>query len=327
VSGSGPSRSGAAALAVTLALLAACANPQVQGAIDKTRRTGGALASKGGELAGKTVEKGGELAEKGAEHGKAVAKTTSRELRKGFADLTPQEEYYIGRSVAARILGTHRAVEDPAAAAYLNALGVTLARSSALPETYGGWHFLLLDSDEVNAFAAPGGFVFVTRGLFRSCRNEEQLAAVVAHEIGHVALRHGLASIKSTRLTEAFATISSEAVREFTGADLKRLTAAFAGTVDDIIDQMVAKGYSSTQEGAADREAVLVAYRAGYDPAGMAQFLGILAERAAGAGKKGFFATHPEPGDRLRSVEGFLAGKKLAGATDPARTARFTGTR
>lgn len=318
---SGRSRCGLLVAALLLAAAAGCSTAELKAVVDRTARTGGALA-------GKAAVQGSELAVETAEHGKAVAKTTSKALRKGFADLTPQEEYYIGRAVAARILGLYKPVESQAATRYLNALGLALAQASSGPETYGGWHFVLLDSDEVNAFAAPGGFIFVTRGLYRSCTTEEQLATVVAHEVGHVTLRHGLAAIKTSRLTEAFAIIGTEAVKEFTGANLAKITEAFAGTIDDIIDQMVALGYSRSQEYAADAEGGRIAYRAGYNPAGLTEFLRTLqAAAAAKQERKGFFSTHPPAGDRLGKLESLLAAEKLAGVTDPVRTARFAKTR
>jgi predicted Zn-dependent protease len=316
---SGPIRRRCLAAALLFAAAAGCTTADFKGAVDKTARTGESLA-------GKAAVQGKELGAEAAVDGKAVAKTTSKALRKGFADLTPQEEYYIGRAVAARILGLYRPAENQTATRYLNAIGLTLAQASSGPETYGGWHFVLLDSDEINAFAAPGGFIFVTRGLYQSCKTEEQLATVVAHEVGHVTLRHGLAAIKSSRLTEAFAIIGTSAVKEFTGADLAKVTEAFAGTVDDIIDQMVSLGYSRWQEYAADAEGARVAYRAGYNPAGLTEFLRTL-QAAGKKDKKGFFSSHPPAADRLEKVESLLAAEKLAGVTDPARTSRFTKTR
>jgi len=308
------------AAALMLAVLAGCSAAEFKDIGHKAARTGETIADQ-------AAVQGSALAADTAAHGKAVAKTTTKALRKGFADLTPQEEYYIGRAVAARILGIYRPAEDPEATRYLNAVGLALAQASSGPETFDGWHFMLLDSDEVNAFAAPGGFIFVTRGLYQSCRTEEQLAAVVAHEVGHVTLRHGLAAIKTSRLTEAFAIIGTEAVKEFTGADLARITAAFAGTIDDIIDQMVSLGYSQRQEYAADAESGRIAWRAGYNPAGLAEFLGTLQAKAVKADKKGFFSTHPPAADRLAKVETLLAAEKLVGETDPVRTARFSKIR
>ena len=89
--------------------------------------------------------------------GKAVSKT--------FDDITPEQEYYIGRTVAATCLSRYKAQDDARLNAYLNLLGQTLSRFSSRPETFGGYHFLLLRSNDINAFAAPGGLILVTRGL------------------------------------------------------------------------------------------------------------------------------------------------------------------
>ena len=94
---------------------------------------------------------------------------------------------------------------------------LTLSKTSDLPETFGGYHFLILDSDEINAFAAPGGFIFVTRGLLRCCKHEDAAAAVLAHEIGHVELRHGLQAIKKSRITTALTTLGIAGVKTFGG--------------------------------------------------------------------------------------------------------------
>ncbi|HEY5998420.1 MAG TPA: M48 family metalloprotease [bacterium] len=248
---------------------------------------------------------------------------TGEALRKGFSDLTPQEEYYLGRAVAARILGTYRALDDGERTRYVNTLGQVLARSSSRPETFGGWHFALLDSDEVNAFAAPGGFIFVTRGLYATCANEEQLAAVLAHEVSHVTLRHGLGAIKNERLTEAFTILGTTALKEYSKGDLQKLTTAFEGSINDIANQMLVSGYSQGQEYAADAEAAHVAWRAGYDPAGLTQFLQALREKGKSAAPKGFFSTHPPAAERLTRAEGAIEDDRLSGTTDPARTKRF----
>lgn len=256
------------------------------------------------------------------EHKDAIVKTGAA-LRKGFADLTPQEEHYLGRAVAARILGQYRPLDDESRMRYLNTLGRLLARASDRPETYGGWHFLLLDSDEVNAFAAPGGFIFVTRGLFGTCATEEQLAAVLAHEIAHVALRHGLGAIKNERLTEAFTILGTEAVKEYSSAQLSQLTAAFEGSINDIANKLIVSGYSQGQEYAADAAAAAIAWRSGYNPAGLTEFLAALGERGRRGGKQGFFSTHPEAGERLSRASAVIKADKLAGETDAARTRRF----
>ena len=215
-------------------------------------------------------------------------------------------------------------LDDDDRTRYVNTLGQVLARASSRPETFGGWHFLLLDADEVNAFAAPGGFVFVTRGLYATCSTEEQLAAVLAHEVSHVTLRHGLGAIKNERLTEAFTILGTTAVKEYSKGQLQQLTAAFEGSINDIANQMIVSGYSQGQEYSADAEAARVAWRAGYDPAGLTEFLEALRERGRKGAAKGFFSTHPPPDERLSRAATSMKTDKLAGQTDAARTRRFS---
>ncbi|MDD4873082.1 MAG: M48 family metalloprotease, partial [Kiritimatiellae bacterium] len=128
----------------------------------------------------------------------SINKTTTA-VGKVFEQLTPENEYYIGRSVGATILQSYKPYDSQNANHYLNILGQTLAMASDRPETFGGYHFLLIDTDEINAFAAPGGLIFVSRGLIKCCKNEDALAAVLAHEVGHVQLMHGLKAIKTSR--------------------------------------------------------------------------------------------------------------------------------
>jgi beta-barrel assembly-enhancing protease len=257
------------------------------------------------------------------EHQDAIIKT-GEALRKGFSDLTPREEYYLGRAVSAHILGQYRVLADDDRTRYLNTLGQVIARASSRPETFGGWHFLLLDTDEVNAFAAPGGFVFVTRGLYATCSTEEQLAAVLAHEVSHVTLRHGLGAIKNERLTEAFTILGTTAVKEYSKGQLQQLTTAFEGSINDIANQMIVSGYSQGQEYSADAEAARNTWRAGYDPAGLTEFLKALREKGRQGASKGFFSTHPPPGERLARAGASIEADKLAGQTDPVRTRRFS---
>ena len=141
-------------------------------------------------------------------------KRGAQAVEKTFQDLTPEQEYYIGRAVAAQVFQSYPPLDKPKANNYLNLLGQSLAVFSDRPETFGGYHFLLLDSDEINAFAAPGGLILVTRGMLRCCENEDELAAVLAHEICHVELKHGLSAIKQSRLTSAFTIIAAESAKQ-----------------------------------------------------------------------------------------------------------------
>ena len=231
----------------------------------------------------------------------ASLKKTSQAVEKAFTDITIEQEYFIGRAVAAEIVNRYRPLDRQAANTYLNLVGQALARVSDMPETFGGYHFLLLDSDEINAFAAPGGLIFVSRGLLRCCPDEDALAAVLAHEVGHVQAKHGLQAIKKSRLTDALTIIGTESARQFGGAELAQLTTAFEGSIADVTSTLVNNGYSRTYEYQADQIAVELLRRLGYDPAAMALMLRKMQGRLAGD-SRGFARTHPSPAERLEKV-------------------------
>jgi len=231
----------------------------------------------------------------------ASLKKTSQAVEKAFTDITIEQEYFIGRAVAAEIVNRYRPLDRQAANTYLNLVGQALARVSDMPETFGGYHFLLLDSDEINAFAAPGGLIFVSRGLLRCCPDEDALAAVLAHEVGHVQAKHGLQAIKKSRLTDALTIIGTESARQFGGAELAQLTTAFEGSIADVTSTLVNNGYSRTYEYQADQIAVELLRRLGYDPAAMALMLREMQGRLAGD-SRGFARTHPSPAERLEKV-------------------------
>lgn len=240
---------------------------------------------------------------------------------KTFQDITPEQEYYIGRSVAATVLATYRPYDRAALNQYLTVLGQTLAQYSDRPETFGGYHFLVLETDEVNAFAAPGGLILVSRGLIRCCRSEDALAAVLAHEIGHVQNQHGLRAIKKGRLTSALTIMAVEAGKSLGGADLAEATRAFEGSITDITSTLMNSGYSRSLENEADAAAVQILVRAGYDPHALIDMLTVMKTRLAGD-SRGFGRTHPSPDDRIQHVSA-LIGPRSAVPPPPARQQRF----
>ena len=242
-------------------------------------------------------------------------------LAKTFEDITPEQEYYIGRAVAASILHGYAPLDDPGANAYVNALGQTLAMASDRPETFGGYHFLLLESDEINAFAAPGGLILVTRGMVACCAGEDELAAVRAHEIAHVQNRDGLAAIKKSRLTSSFTTIGIEAARSLGDEEMKQLAEDFEASIDDIAQTLVNNGYARGLEHQADRDAAAILARTGYDPEALVRMLGVMGEKWNPSGP-GFMHTHPSPQDRVASVKGELPDVDAAPPTG-ARNRRF----
>lgn len=234
------------------------------------------------------------------EQGTAIRRSSSA-VGQAFTEITPEQEYYIGRAVGATLLGSYRPLDSAVGNRYLNQVGQNLALFSDLPETFAGYRFLLLDSDEINAFAAPGGLIFVSRGMLRCCRNEEELAAVLAHEIGHVQLRHGLQAIKKSRLTSALTIIGTEGAKQFGGQQLAELTSAFEGSIQDVTATLVNNGYSRAFEREADQAALTILTRSGYDPGALATMLAEMQRRLKPGGVD-FARTHPAPAARIAEL-------------------------
>jgi predicted Zn-dependent protease len=254
--------------------------------------------------------------------GEKVVKT-AQTLRSAFGDFTEEEEYYIGRSVGALILGKYPALDNAALNQYVNIVGNAVALSSDRPEIFAGWHFQVLNSDEVNALAAPGGMIFITKGLLKRCPDEETLGMILAHEIGHVAAKHGLQSIQKAKLAEAFTTIGAEAVKTYGSAQLAQVTAAFEGVLSDIVEKLIERGYDRQFEYNADILAVTFGARTGYDPTGISRFLQTMVGDKSAASGKGWFKTHPTPEQRIERVKTEIAGLKPIPAIESVRTQRF----
>jgi predicted Zn-dependent protease len=244
-----------------------------------------------GVATGRITESQAESISKSA---KAVAKT--------FKDFTPEQEYYIGRTIAAVILNKYRPYSDQKANDYINLLGQTLAKASDMPETFGGYHFLIQDSDEINALAAPGGLIFITRGILKLCKTEDAVAAVLAHEIGHVQAKHGLQAIKKSRVTSAITTLGVEGAKSFGGEELAGLTKTFENSIADITATLVNNGYSRNFERQADQAAVTILQRVGYDPNGLVAMLQVMGENLKPGGHD-FAKTHPSPQSRIVDIQ------------------------
>lgn len=236
-------------------------------------------------------------------------------------DITPEQEYYIGRAVGATVLKAYKPYSNKLANQYINTLGQALAMASDKPETFGGYHFLILETDEINAFATPGGFIFVSRGLLRCCKNEDMVAAVLAHEVAHVQFAHGLGSIKKSRWTSAATTALAEAGKNLGGAQLAQLTEVFEGSITDITSTMINSGYARKYETEADKAAVTIMKRVGYNPRALESML-LEMDKLMKHSKGGFAKTHPDPKSRIKDIKKLI--KDYAKVSSPAvRQARF----
>ena len=226
-----------------------------------------------------------------------------RKINKGFiASMSGsiESEVKLGREVAAEVDRQARFVEDPVITEYINRVGqnIVLHSDSRVPFT-----IKVIDSDEVNAFALPGGFFYVNKGLILAADNEAELAGVMAHEIAHVAARHAIENQTKVNILGGLATIGSIFIGGGLGGMIFQNVAQL-GLIASFLK------FSRNAETEADRLGVQYLYASGYDPSAMATMFEKLA--AKNKKKPGFlskaFSTHPQPPDR-RAASIALVGR------------------
>ncbi len=252
----------------------------------------------------------------------AAATQTAERADAVFGGFTPEQEYYIGRAVGAQIMAQYEPYDDPAANEYLNLVGQSLALASTRPELFDGYRFLILDSDEINAFATPSGLVMVTRGALRLTDSEDGVAAILAHEIGHVERRHGISAIRTARITGEVGRMLSSGAERLTGAELARLTKAFEGCIDDVTTTLVNSGYSQAAEREADQAAVRILRTVGYDPRALVGVLQSMDREIEPRGR-GFGSTHPSPSTRIGIATRAIGGHRSPEEAPSARQERY----
>ncbi|MGH9457548.1 MAG: M48 family metalloprotease [Thermoanaerobaculia bacterium] len=239
------------------------------------------------------LRKGAAIKEK-VDKGARVAKALTREF-------TEEEEVALGRIVAARILATYPLADDPDLQKYVGLVGRTLVPYSTRPAL--DWHFAVLDTPVVNAFSAPGGYVFVTTGALDHMESEAELAAVLGHEIAHATEKHILREIKRANVvTEGLNLAQSELGRG-------DLTDELARKISDLAyEKLFNTGIGRQEELDADRIGAALAADAGYASSAYEHFLREL--DALARGNESVFAqlasTHPRPEDRLDAIQAAL---------------------
>ncbi len=251
----------------------------------------------------------------------AIAYKGATKASEASRPINDSEEYYVGRAVAARILGQYKLDQNAKLTKYVNEVGNTVARKSSRPNPFRGYHFAVLDTQELNSFACPGGTIFITRGLIQTCQNEDQLAAVLAHEVGHVVNKDGINSISQARWSQVFTAMGTEAVKQYGGA-AGSLVSLFEGSIDDVCKTIVVNGYSRQAEMAADAAAVTELPRAGYNPNAMVALLTTMEAKSKGA-SGGIFKTHPPTSERLAKVKAEVGQSPAESKGEAIRTKRF----
>ena len=214
--------------------------------------------------------------------------------------MTEAEEQQLGAAVSEKVRMRYGVVQDPNVHRYVALVGTALTQISTKPNI--PWNFIVLDTDAVNAFAAPGGFVHITRGALALLQDESELAGVLGHEIIHITEQHTVRAIQKSKSIQLGAneTLSGNA------ALVNRLA-------DNIYLDLIEKGFGRAEENESDEKGVALANKIGYAPQGVHRFLTRLQERNKGATeKRGLFASHPETTERLNRLTKQITSHKLA---------------
>jgi predicted Zn-dependent protease len=219
-------------------------------------------------------------------------------ITKGATGIGIKEELQIGGAVAVEIVSRYGGIwKNVEATMRVNLIGKTVASFSDRPDL--NYRFGILDSDTVNGFSAPGGYVFITRGAYQAATSDDQLAGVLAHEVTHIARRHALRIISRNELISGLADAASGASADFATYDVG---------IDKISNTLFKFGFDPDTEYEADYIGKQTASIAGYQPDGLKTFLQNLQYSNGGSGKA--FNTHPDLNDRIEELSGNRAKKK-----------------
>jgi predicted Zn-dependent protease len=198
---------------------------------------------------------------------------------------TEAEKQQLGAEVSANIRKKFGVVQDPAVHRYVALVGGVLTRVSKKPDY--PWRFIVLDTDAVNAFAAPGGYVHITKGCLALIANESELAGVLGHELTHVVEDHTIKALSKAGFVDTAASASGK------GGDIT------AGLVNQVTS-IALQGFGRGEELESDRDGLGLAAKAGYQPDGLRTFLQRLTDRNKSSNeKRGLFASHPQMQERL----------------------------
>jgi predicted Zn-dependent protease len=233
--------------------------------------------------------------------------------RDTYSDSDTNEELTFGREIAARILGQYKLSPNNKLQKYVNLVGTTLTQNCSRPELE--FHFIVVESSEINAYSTPGGYVFITTAVLANMSNEAELAGVLAHEIGHVTERH---VVKELSLKGAEKNAVSSIAALIGGAS-KSAEIAFSQTVDKAVDMILRDGYKKEDEMHADASAVVLCAFSGYDPSGLITFLDKISRVKSGVGK-----TYPVYDVRLATLQRAMSDAGITDIKLALNTKRFS---
>lgn len=229
-------------------------------------------------------------------------KKTSRILKKSvgavqaFQPIGLEEEKAIGGSLALEVFHKFGGMyKNPALQNYVNLVGKSLAEVSDRPEI--DYHFAVLNTDHPNAFATPGGYVFVSIGLLRMLQNEAQLAGVLGHEVAHITQKHALKTLQRSKMLSGLSGLSMAAMNKDEGL--------FDQVINEVSNVLFTRGLDKNLEFEADKIGTEYAYRMGYHPSGLKDFIKILGQSSSRESSI-FLSTHPGPAERFQGLSRIL---------------------
>jgi len=232
------------------------------------------------------------------------------QLKPGWNLFSPEQDVEMGREVAKQAERELSILNDRQATTYIDALGKQLAAHAPGGEKYP-FQFKIVNDKAINAFALPGGFVYINRGAIETADNEAQIAGVMAHEIGHVVLRHGTNQVSKAYLAQAPLSILGGVLgSNSVGSVLAQLGVGFAAN-------SIFLKYSRDAERQADLMGTQTLYDTGYEPKAMVQFFEKIQAESKGRASE-FFSDHPNPENRISSVQHEI--EKLGGMPPRARS-------
>lgn len=233
------------------------------------------------------------------ESAKSNNSTASSETTFNWKNPTTAEEITLGREIAGNLLGAVPLVKDAALQKYVNSVGRWVASQSERPEL--PWRFGVIESEDLNAFAAPGGYIMLTKGLYRKLQNEAQLAGVLGHEIAHVVKKHQLKVLQKQQLLNIGAGLLSDKYAK----DNALISKAIGSGAE-----ISARSLDKSAEYEADRLGLSYATRAGYEPYGLTDVLQTLGQSNTNdASVALLFKTHPHPDERLSALSESVGGQ------------------
>jgi predicted Zn-dependent protease len=240
-----------------------------------------------------------------------------KSLSEALKDVNEQQEAEIGREYAAVLLGAGPLLDNPEVQRYVNRVGRWLSLHSERPDL--NWQFGVIDSNNINAFATPGGYVLITKGLVARLRNEAELAGVLAHEIAHVVKKHHLTAMRKGKGIEAGANVLNEYLAQKGGR-----SAAVKEKLVGGMKEVMLRGLDKNDEFEADRMGVVIAARSGYDPYGLVAVLQMLQSLDPKDSELALmFATHPDPGSRLDALDRAMGTRLESFAKQPQVAERY----